>query len=80
MSRTGSRIEMNESAFRSLVITKIFLIWIEFKSRREYFNRQFKKKRKFLEKLRNSSGVAKIRKVLAKFHKMFHELWATFNI
>lgn len=77
MSRTGSRIEMNESAFRSLVIIKIFLIWIEFKSRREYFNRQFKKKKK---KLRNSSDVAKIRKVLAKFHKMFHELWATFNI
>lgn len=48
MSRTESRIEMNESAFRSLVIIKIFLIWIEFKSRREYFNRQFKKKRKFL--------------------------------
>lgn len=50
MSRTGSRIEMNESAFRSLVITKIFLIWIEFKSRREYFNRQFKKKKKEIKK------------------------------
>lgn len=41
---------MNESAFRSLVITKIFLIWIEFKSRREYFNRQFKKKKKEIKK------------------------------
>lgn len=52
MSRTGSRIEMNESAFRSLVITKIFLIWIEFKSRREYFNRQFKKKKKIPQEIK----------------------------
>lgn len=52
MSRTESRIEMNESAFRSLVIIKIFLIWIEFKSRREYFNRQFKKKKKIPQEIK----------------------------